>query len=131
MMDVWGNCLPGDVLVVEDDPLIALDFEDTLLGFGVRVIRIAANVTRALQLIEERPPELALLDFGLASENSLAVAERLEALGIPFVLVTGYGAEVELPPAFVQKPRLSKPYTTDALRALLSRAGTASSRRCS
>ena len=33
--------MPNDVLVVEDDPIIALDFEDTLLGFGVKTVRTA------------------------------------------------------------------------------------------
>ena len=60
MMDVLSNGLPGDVLVVEDDPIIALDFEDTILGFGVKTVRTAGTVVRALQLIEERVPDFAL-----------------------------------------------------------------------
>jgi hypothetical protein len=47
--------MPNDVLVVEDDPIIALDFEDTLLGFGVKTVRTAANVAKALELIALRP----------------------------------------------------------------------------
>ena len=113
--------MPNDVLIVEDDPIIALDFEDTLLGFGVKTVRTAATVARALALIEERPPEFALLDIGLIREKSFAVAERLEALKIPFAFVTGYGADARLPAAFANKPRLSKPYSTDALKALLSK----------
>jgi CheY-like chemotaxis protein len=113
--------MPNDVLIVEDDPIIALDFEDTLLGFGVKTVRTAATVARALALIEERPPEFALLDVGLIREKSFAVAERLEALKIPFAFVTGYGADARLPAAFANKPRLSKPYSTDALKALLSK----------
>ncbi len=46
--------LPNDVLIVEDDPLIALDFEDTILGFGVKTVRTAGNVARALEMIAER-----------------------------------------------------------------------------
>ena len=113
--------MPNDVLIVEDDPIIALDFEDTLLGFGVKTVRTAATVARALALIEERPPEFALLDVGLIREKSFAVAERLEALKIPFAFVTGYGADARLPAAFANKPRLLKPYSTDALKALLSK----------
>ncbi|MEN3289494.1 MAG: hypothetical protein V7634_3794, partial [Bradyrhizobium sp.] len=71
------NGLPNDILVVEDDPIIALDFEDTLLGFGVKTVRTAASVARALELIEQRLPEFALLDVGLIREKSFAVAERL------------------------------------------------------
>jgi CheY-like chemotaxis protein len=111
--------MPSDVLVVEDDPIIALDFEDTLLGFGVKTVRTAANVAKALELIALRPPEFALLDVSLIREKSFAVAERLDALKIPFAFVTGYGADTQLPAAFASKPRLPKPYSTDALRALL------------
>jgi len=111
--------LPADVLIVEDDPIIALDFEDTLLGFGVETVRTAPSVARALELIDKRRPEFALLDVSLIRENSFAVAERLAALKIPFVFVTGYGADVRLPAAFVNQPRLTKPYSTEALLAAL------------
>ena len=113
--------LPGDVLIVEDDPIIALDFEDTILGFGVKTIRTAPSVAKALVMIADRAPDFALLDVGLVREKSFAIAERLDALKIPFAFVTGYGADVRLPAAFSNKPRLPKPYSTDALEALLKR----------
>ena len=116
---VPGDGMPNDVLIVEDDPIIALDFEDTVLGFGVKTVRTAANVARALHMIADRPPDFALLDVSLNREKSFAVADRLEALKIPFAFVTGYGADTALPAAFAAKPRLPKPYSTDALRALL------------
>ena len=119
-----SDSLPDDVLIVEDDPIIALDVENTILGFGVKVVRTAGNVARALDLIAERAPDLALLDVGLTNEKSLVIAERLEALEIPFVFITGYGAHVRLAAPFDDRPRLTKPYSTDALKALLtSRAG--------
>ncbi len=120
---------PGDVLIVEDDPIIALGFEDTILGFGVQRVRTAGNVLRALELIADRAPDFALLDVGLVREKSFAIAERLEALQIPFVFVTGYGADVRLPPAFVNKPRLPKPCPTDALEAVLKRSAEGDARR--
>jgi CheY-like chemotaxis protein len=113
--------MPDDVLVVEDDAIIALDFEDTILGFGVKTVRSATSVAQALEMIGDRAPDFALLDVGLVREKSFAVGERLEALKIPFVFVTGYGIDVRLPPAFARRPRLPKPYSTDALRALLQR----------
>jgi CheY-like chemotaxis protein len=122
MMDVSSNGLPDDVMIVEDDPIIALDFEDTVLGFGVKSVRTAGTVTRALQLIEQRAPNFALLDIGLLREKSFAVAERLEALGIPFAFISGYGADASLPAAFAQKPRLPKPCTADAMLAMLRNA---------
>src|SRR4030088_3286882 len=107
--------LPGDVLIVEDDPIIALDFEDTILGFGVKSVRTAANVARALDMIAERAPDFALLDVGLVREKSFAVAERLDALKGPVRFVTGYGVDVRLPGALADKPRLPNPYSSDSL----------------
>ena len=121
--------LPDDVLIVEDDPIIALDFEDTILGFGVKTVRTAASVARALDMIADRAPQFALLDVGLLREKSFAVAERLDALKIPFVFVTGYGAMRMFPAAFAHKPTLPKPYSSDALRALLRRRSDDRSRR--
>jgi CheY-like chemotaxis protein len=126
MINVANGGVPGDVLVVEDDPIIAMDLEDTILGFGVKTVRVAANVSRALAHIAERAPDFALLDIGLVQEKSFAVAERLEALGIPFAFVTGYGADAAIPAAFVQKLRLPKPCTSNALEAVLK--GTSAGR---
>ncbi|WP_407177840.1 response regulator [Bradyrhizobium sp. STM 3562] len=111
--------LPLDILIVEDDPIIALDFEDRIRGCGVKRVRSASNVARALAMIGERAPDFALLDVSLIREKSFAVAERLDALRIPFVFVTGYGAEANVLEAFADRPRLSKPCTTEALEAAL------------
>jgi DNA-binding NtrC family response regulator len=118
--------LPNDVLIVEDDLIIALDFEDTILGIGVKMVRTAGNVARALAMIADRAPDFAMLDVGLVHEKSFAIAERLDALKIPFVFVTGYGTDVRLPAEFADKPRLPKPCAADELRAMLrSRSGDA------
>jgi DNA-binding NtrC family response regulator len=116
-----SSTLPHDVLIVEDDAIIALDFEDTILGFGVKTVRTAASVAKALELIADRAPDFALLDVGLVHEKSFAVAERLDALRIPFVFVTGYGSAGAFPAAFARTPTLPKPCSTDALQALLKR----------
>ena len=111
--------LPNDVLIVEDDPIIALDFEDRILGFGAKAVRCAASVAHALAMIEERAPDFALLDVGLARGNSFVVAEKLQAMKIPFVFITGYGKHVGLPPALSGTPTLPKPCTSDMLEAAL------------
>src|SRR3981189_297396 len=119
MEPAFHDGMPGDVLIVEDDPIIALDFEDTILGFGVKTVRTAGNVARALEMIAERAPDFALLDVGLVREKSFAIAERLDALKIPFVFVTGYGPAGTFPAAFARRPRLPKPYSSEELKALL------------
>jgi DNA-binding NtrC family response regulator len=113
--------VPDDVLLVEDDPIIALDFEDTILSLGVKTVRTAANVATALRLIADRAPQFALLDVDLIREKSFAIAERLAALKIPFVFVTGYDAGAGVPEAFADRPRLPKPCSTEALEEALRR----------
>jgi DNA-binding NtrC family response regulator len=125
IMEPAFDGMPNDVLIVEDDPIIALDFEDTILRFGAKTIRTAGSVARALQMIADRAPEFALLDVELVREKSFAIAERLDTLKIPFVFVTGYGTDVRLPVEFSHRPRLPKPCSTEALEAVLrSRAGS-------
>ena len=118
-MPVSKGRIPEDVLIVEDDPIIALDLEDAILGFGVKAVRRAGSVAKALEMIAGRAPDFALLDVGLIREKSFAIAERLDALQIPFIFVTGYGADAGFPATFAHKPRLAKPFSRDALLVLL------------
>ncbi len=119
-----SSAVPTDVLIVEDDPIIAIDFEDRLLGFGVTSVRTVGSVAQALAAIAARAPDFALLDVELSREKSFAVAERLAALEIPFVFVTGYGDETRIAPDFVNRPRLQKPCSSDALEAALRSRGS-------
>jgi len=120
MKPAFVDGLPRDVLIVEDDPIIALDFEDTILGFGVKAVRCAGSVAHALMMIDERVRDCALLDVGLSREKSFAVAERLEVLKIPFAFVTGYGGD-RVDVAFADWPRLPKPCPSEALLTVLQR----------
>lgn len=118
-----GSDCPADVLIVEDDPIIAIDFEDRLSGFGVTTVRSVGSVAQALEAIAARAPDFALLDVELIHEKSFAIAERLAALQIPFAFVTGYGAETSIPAQFAARPRLQKPCASDALEHVLRTRG--------
>lgn len=113
--------LPADVLIVEDDTLIAMDASETIAGFGVTSVRTARDVSAALKLIAERAPDFVLLDVGLVREKSFAVAEELVLQKIPFVFVTGYSGPAALPTAFAHYPVLRKPYLRDQLLDTLSK----------
>ncbi|WP_422010647.1 HWE histidine kinase domain-containing protein [Reyranella sp.] len=107
--------LPKDVLIVEDNMIIALDAESSILRAGVETVRVASSVAQAMQTIASRPPDFALLDINLGRETSFVVAEHLDSLGIPFVFTTGYGEDIAFPPKLLGIPRIRKPYTGDAL----------------
>lgn len=111
--------LPHDVLVVEDNMIIALDAESALMGAGIEAVRVAASVDQAMKAIATRAPDFALLDINLGRETSFAIAEHLASLGIPFVFTTGYGEDIAFPPKLLGVPRVRKPYTGDALLAAM------------
>lgn len=111
--------MPDDVLIVEDELLIAFDLESILVGLGVSRVRNASSVVQALRMIAERAPDFALLNIDLGPEASFAVAERLQALGIAFVFVSGYGRETHLPQHLSAVPRLGKPYSVEMIASAL------------
>src|SRR3954452_10545801 len=59
MEPAFPDRMPIDVLVVEDDPIIALDFEDIILRLGVKTVRTAPSVAKALEMIARRLPDFA------------------------------------------------------------------------
>jgi light-regulated signal transduction histidine kinase (bacteriophytochrome) len=112
---------PQDVLLVEDNFIIALDAEEALRKVGAREVRTASNVSTALEMIEERVPEFAVLDVNLGIETSFEIASRLLALGVPFAFMTGYGENASFPEELAQVPRIRKPFTHQSLAAVLGR----------
>ncbi|MGJ0509289.1 MAG: response regulator [Methylocystis sp.] len=115
---------PGDpllgrrVLIVEDDPFIALALEETLSDFGLIVAGAAMNVAHALQLAQNAAFDLALLDVNIGHEKIDPVADLIHARGIPFVFTTGCG-RAGLPEAYLQQAIVEKPfYVEEMLRAL-------------
>ncbi len=97
------------VLLVEDEPLIAMDLEDALIEMGLIVLGPAGSVADALDLLQ-RDPDIdgAFLDMNLRGERATAVADALGALNIPFVVTSGYGRGA-LPEAHRERPFLVKP----------------------
>lgn len=114
--------LPQDVLILEDNSIIALYVEETIQSFGVKSVRAASRVQQALAMIDERMPDFAVLDVDLGGENSFKVAERLADAKVPFVFSTGYGESANYPVRFAAHEKLLKPYTPESLRAALDAA---------
>jgi DNA-binding NtrC family response regulator len=111
------------ILIVEDEPLVASYLEELLDIQGCIVVGPALRVRDALDLIERERPEAAILDLNLHGEPTLAVAEALAARLVPFVVVTGYGAEHVLDESVLrQAPRLGKPFRARQLLRTLADA---------
>lgn len=97
------------VLIVEDDPLIAMDMEDFFESKNYVILGPAFNVVEALELLKENHPDYATLDYNLGSETSLPIADILYNSEIPFVFVTGRMAEIKRENNLPSAPVLTKP----------------------
>jgi CheY-like chemotaxis protein len=110
------------VLVVEDEPVLAMFLEETLARRGCRVLGPAAMLAEALALAEAGAFDVALLDVNLrAGAKAIPVAGALAARGKPFVLATGYMPD-GLPEPLRDRPTLLKPYGEAELVAALREA---------
>mgnify|MGYP002782063309 FL=1 len=110
-----------NILVVEDEPLIAMMLEDFLETLGHRIHASCDNLADALNACEDGGFDLAILDVNLKGELVWPVAEALRERGVPFVIASG--GHVEPPPAtFAEAPLLEKPYTIDRIGPVLEQA---------
>jgi CheY-like chemotaxis protein len=106
--------VPKRVLIVEDEPLIAMDMEGMLSAHGYSVFGQASTLESALNQVEQGGFDAALIDANLDGEPVDPLAAALTASGIPFAFVTGYGRDT-LPSAFAGTPMLKKPFLQEQL----------------
>lgn len=110
------------VLVVEDEVLVAMLIEDELTAAGAKILGPAPSVDDALRLIEATSADggisAAVLDINLAGKHVLPVAEKLAALGVPFLFATGYGQNCDTG-GHKGAPRLRKPFDPAMLIAAI------------
>ena len=103
------------ILIVEDNPFIALDLQDIFEEAGFTVIGPAATVHSAMGLVKKTSIDVAMLDFNLGHETSLPLAKALEDLDIPYAFLSGQIDKV-VTQAF-SRPRtvIAKPFDTQYL----------------
>jgi DNA-directed RNA polymerase specialized sigma24 family protein len=113
-----------DVLVIEDEPMIAMDLESIVEGLGHKVMAVARTHAEALKAIAHEKPGLVLADIQLADGSSGldAVNEMLGSFQVPVIFITAYPDRLltgERPePAFL----ITKPYQPDTVKAIVSQA---------
>ena len=108
------------VLIVEDEPIIAMTAEDMVEDMGCVVAGSAASVAEATALAAEGGFDVAMLDINLNGETSLPVAAMLHAAGARFVFTTGYGSAGP-GDEFAGVEVVKKPYSAADLAAALAR----------
>lgn len=117
--------MPRSILIVEDEPLIAMMLEDFLESLGHEIVGTCETVEDTMAMIDKGGFDVAIVDVHLKNgEHIWPVADRLDDEGIPFILATG--GHIEPPPArHAAAPVLSKPYTIDAIEPAIDAACTA------
>jgi len=106
------------ILIVEDEPFIALALEAMLLELGFGVAGSAAQVSAALLLIGREQIDGAILDVNLGSQRIDPVADILAARACPFFFTTGYGIS-GIPARHAGRAVLQKPFGSEQLFTLL------------
>ncbi len=106
------------VLIVEDEPVLALEMEAALQKAGFAIAGIAGSCPKALAVLDGRDCDLAVLDANLRGACVEPVVAALKTRGKPYLLISGYDRN-HLPKGMQAAPFLPKPFEPDALvRAL-------------
>ena len=111
----------GVVLVLEDNPIIALDIEDTLQSIGAERVIMCRTCAEAFDSLSLVDVQFALLDVHLGNETSLDVANALRCARTPFMFVSASSAYGEAIFGMSDVEYLPKPFTALQLKTALSR----------
>ena len=113
-----------DIMIIEDEPLIAMDIEDMVKSLGHHVTGIARTRAEAVELFGKTQPKMVLADIQLADGSSGidAVNDILRSSAIPVIFITAFPERLltgERPePTFL----VTKPFNPDMVKALISQA---------
>jgi DNA-directed RNA polymerase specialized sigma24 family protein len=113
-----------DILIIEDEPIIAMDLEGLVESLGHRVMKVARTHKEAIAAVREKRPGLVLADIQLADGSSGldAVNEIVEAFNVPVIFITAYPDQLltgkRPEPTFL----ITKPFETNAVKAIVSQA---------
>ena len=116
--------LATEVLIIEDEPVIAADIEALVLDLGHRVSTVATTRTEAVAAVKLRRPGLVLADIQLADGSSGidAVNDILKGNDVPVIFITAFPERLltgEKPePAFL----ITKPFHPETVKAAIGQA---------
>ena len=113
--------MPGRILIVEDEYLIRLLLEDMVVELGYEIAGVASNFNEGKTQAETAAFDLAILDVNIDGVQVFPIAEVLRKRNLPFVFITGYGAQ-GLPENYRQSPTLQKPFQMNDLKRTLATA---------
>jgi DNA-binding LytR/AlgR family response regulator len=107
------------ILIVEDEYLLAEEMAELVRELGAQVVGPFGNIATVLELLlQGKQPDIAVLDIDLQGRAVYPIAEALIARMIPFLFVTGFGGSA-IPPKYQNATRIQKPYSAEILRTEL------------
>ena len=113
-----------DIMIIEDEPLIAMDIEDMVTSLGHRVTGIARTHREAIDIYRQTSPKMVLADIQLADGSSGidAVNDILTQAAVPVIFITAFPERLltgnKPEPAFL----VTKPFNPEMVKALISQA---------
>jgi CheY-like chemotaxis protein len=110
----------SQVLLVEDEAIIAMLMEDMLAEFSCDVLETVGELDAATAAAMTTRFDMAFVDVNLGGSPAYPVADILRARGIPFAFVTGYGSAGGST-AYADVPVLQKPFRAQELEAIIER----------
>ena len=114
---VYGQDSTARILVVEEEPTIAIMLDDALSDFGYHVVGPVENLKAAIYLAATEQLDAAVVDINIDGQIAEGVADKLMERGIPFVFVNGHSRMFSLDYSAI--PRLQKPFTIDELHCTI------------
>ena len=105
------------ILLIEDEPIVAVLAEDMLDAIDCIVVATVATVADAQTAMTSIPFDLAMVDINLDGEDGLIIADTLRERGTPYLITTGYDAQAVAP----GHPVLAKPYALSDLESAIMR----------
>lgn len=109
------------ILIVEDEALVGLEIELAFRDLGVGIVRWAADLDKARQILASEPISGAVLDVRLGDTDVFPLADELTQRGIAFVFYTGHGQAMDLGKQWPKSPVFRKPLpSAQVARGLLA-----------
>jgi DNA-binding response OmpR family regulator len=116
----FGSFAHIHALIAEDDVLIAIDIEQTLVAkFGMKV-SVAHTLRDGLAILDANPPHLAVLDYNLDGDGVEPLAKALVDSNVPIIFISGYASHALAPMA--QGLTLEKPHSAEDLAGMVAQA---------
>jgi DNA-binding response OmpR family regulator len=109
------------VLLVEDEPLVALDVEMALTRAGFRVLGPAPTTATAMSFLRRDNPDLTILDLHLGDGMAFPLMDFMAKTGRLFVILSGHSRHV-VPPPHRDRPYVQKPHQENALLQVVEAA---------